>query len=183
MTKRSGAIILGVTGSIAAYKSAEIIRGFQEEGFAISVVMTKEAEQFITPLTLASLSGRQVFHSLFDEKENAWQMNHIQLAKEALAVLIAPATANIIGKLACGLADDLLTCIVLATKAPIFLAPAMNNEMYNNRIVQENCQKLKKWGMTFIEPKEGKLACGVFGEGHIAEIDDIVSAVKEKLSI
>lgn len=170
-------IILGVTGSIAAYKAAEIIRRLCEKGFKVSVVMTKEAENFITPLTLSSLAGEPVYSGMFDAAKGAWAMPHIKLAQEADLVLIAPATANIVGKIACGLADDLLTCIVLGTKAPVLLAPAMNTEMFHNKIVQENFKKIEKFGMTIIEPVKGKLACGVIGEGHIADEEVIIRAV------
>jgi len=169
-------VILGVTGSIAAYKSADIIRRLVEKGFRVSVVMTKAAEHFITPLTLSSLSGECVFRDMFGE-ENSGDMPHIALAEEADVFLIAPATADIIGKLAYGIADNLLTCIALATKAPILVVPAMNTQMYSNAIVQENCQKLKKHGVQFIAPIKGKLACGTTGEGHIADETTIVKAV------
>lgn len=169
-------IVLGVTGSIAAYKAADVIRRLQDKGYRVSVIMTREAEQFITPLTLASLSGEPVYRQMFDSNDDAWKMGHIELAKADL-FLIAPATANIIGKLACGIADDLLTCTAITIKAPIAIAPAMNEDMYNNRIVQENIRKLKSFGMKFIEPVKGKLACGVYGEGHLADVEDIVKAV------
>jgi len=170
-------IILGVTGSIAAYKSADLIRQLIEKGFRVSAVMTKEAERFITPLTLSGLSGEKVYRGMFDKREDPLGMPHITLAREADVFLIAPATANIIGKLAHGIADNLLTCIALATEAPILIAPAMNTRMYNNEIVRENCRKLKKRGVKFIEPVEGKLACGTTGDGHIADEKDIVRAV------
>ena len=170
-------IVLGVTGSIAAYKSADILRRLIEKGFRVSVVMTSEAEHFITPLTLSSLAGEEVYRGIFDKNQQAGSMPHIELAKQADLVLIAPATANTIGKLACGLADDLLSCIVLGTKAPILIVPAMNVEMYQNKIVQENCAKLKKHGVDFIDPIVGKLACGDFGAGHIADVDSIVKKV------
>jgi len=170
-------VVLGVTGSIAAYKSADIIRRLGEKGLRVSVVMTKEAERFITPLTLSSLSGEKVCRGMFDKREDPLAMPHITLAQEADVFLIAPATANIIGKLAYGIADNLLTCIALATKAPILIAPAMNTQMYRNTIVQENCRKLKKHGMQFIDPIKGKLACGTTGEGHIADEATIVKAV------
>lgn len=173
-------IILGVTGSIAAYRSADIVRGFIEKGLRVSVVMTKSAENFITPLTLSSLSGEKVYTSILDGVIDG-KMAHIDLAGEADALLIAPATADIIGKLSSGLADDLLTCIALGTKAPILLAPAMNTEMYQNKIVQDNCTKLKKYGIRFIDPIMGKLACGVTGEGHIADQQTIIKAVLESL--
>lgn len=170
-------VLLGVTGSIAAYKSAEIIRRLIEEGLKVSVIMTKEAGYFITPLTLASLSGEKVYQGMFDQEEDPDAMAHIALAREADVFLIAPATANIIGKLANGIADDLMTCIALATTAPILIAPAMNTQMYQNRIVQENCRKLKEYGMQFIDPVKGKLACGTTGLGHIAGEATIVHAV------
>jgi phosphopantothenoylcysteine decarboxylase/phosphopantothenate--cysteine ligase len=169
-------VILGVTGSIAAYKAAEIIRRLIEKGLRVSVVMTKEAEHFITPLTLAGLSGEAVSREMFDQSGDPAAMPHIDLAKEADLFLIAPATANIIGKLAHGIADNLLTCIALATRAPIMIAPAMNTQMYQNKIVQENCRKLKKNGMQFIDPVEGKLACGTTGTGHIADEATIIKA-------
>ena len=174
---RGKKIFLGVTGSIAAYKSAELIRRLQDHGHDVTVVMTKEAEKFITALTLASLSGHKVYQDMFEENVSTWHMHHIQLAKEADVLLIAPATANIIGKIAAGIADDLLTCLVLATKAKIVIAPAMNDDMLQNKIVQKNCEQLKEIGIKFIEPVKGKLACGVMGEGHLAEVEDIVKAV------
>lgn len=174
-------VVLGVTGSIAAYKAADLVRRLQEEGFCVSVIMTKCAEQFITPLTLASLSGKKVFREMFDADGKDWQIDHVSLADEADVLLIAPATANVISKLACGIADDLLTCTALATKAPIVIAPAMNDGMYVNKILQENCAKLRKHGMKFIEPIFGNLACGRKGKGHLAEISDIVKAVKRVL--
>ena len=170
-------ILLGVTGSIAAYKSAEIIRRLQDKGFAVTVIMTKEAERFITSVTLGSLSGHKVYRDMFEENDSAWHMNHLQLAKEADLLLIAPATANIVAKLACGITDDLLTCIALATEAKIVVAPAMHAEMYRNKIFQRNCRQLKDFGMTVIDPVRGKLACGTVGEGHLADVDDIVKAV------
>ena len=170
-------VVLGVTGSIAAYKSAEIIRRLIEKGLRVSVIMTKEAGYFITPLTLAGLSGEKVYRGMFDKKEDPEGIAHITLAQEADVFLIAPATANIIGKLAAGIADDLLACIALATKAPILIAPAMNTQMFQNKIVQENCRKLKKYGMRFIDPVRGKLACGTTGKGHLADEATIVKAV------
>ena len=167
-------ILLGVTGSIAAYKAGDLIHRLQDDGCAVTVIMTKGAEQFITPLTLSSLSGRNVYRDIFDG--NSW-MAHIELAKKADLFLVAPATANMIGKLANGLADDLLSSIALATEAKLLIAPAMNDVMYKNTIVQENIARLKKHGAEFIEPAYGKLACGTSGEGHLADIDVIVKAV------
>lgn len=179
MAKKSKKIVLGVTGSIAAYKAGDIIRRLQDRGHDVTVVMTKGAQEFITALTLAGLSGKPVYDQMFDEKQGAWAMPHISLAKEADVFLIAPATANVIAKLAHGLADDLLTCIALTTRAPIVIAPAMNTEMFENKIVQENCKKLKALGFKFVAPAQGKLACGTTGMGHLAEVDDIVDAVSK----
>ena len=171
-------IVLGVTGSIAAYKAADLIRRFREKNCDVSVIMTKEAQEFVAPLTLATLSGKEVYNDMF-VKDN-WNMGHIQLAK-ADAIVVAPATANLIGKMANGLADDFLTTLLTASKAPIFLAPAMNDDMYANAMVQENCAKLRKHGVKFVEPIKGKLACGVVGIGHLADVEDIVKQVLKQI--
>jgi len=168
-------VVLGVCGSIAAYKAGDIIRKLQDNHCEVTVVMTREAAEFITPLTLSSLSGKNVHSDMFDR--GSWRMAHITLAQTADIVLVAPATANVIGKLAGGIADDLLTTFVITCRAPIFIAPAMNDEMYANGIVKDNCAKLKKHGFKFIEPVKGKLACGSVGIGHLAEVEDIVKAV------
>jgi len=168
-------VVLGVCGSIAAYKAGDIIRRLQDVQCDVTVIMTKGAGQFITPLTLSSLSGKTAHSDMFDK--DSWRMAHIELAKSTDLILIAPATANVIGKLANGLADDLLTTFVITSKAPVLIAPAMNDEMYANEIVRENCAKLKKHGFKFIEPVKGKLVCGTVGIGHLAEIEDIVKAV------
>lgn len=167
---------MGVTASIAAYKSADIVRRLQDKDFRVTVVMTKEAEKFITSLTLGSLSGEKVHCEMFEDDVQNWQMSHITLAQEADVFLIAPATANVIGKIANGIADDLITCIAMATKAPILIAPAMNDDMYSNKIVQNNISNLKKVGVHFSDPIKGKLACGTTGDGHLADIDEIVKA-------
>ncbi len=174
-------VVLGVTGSIAAYKSADIIRQLQEQQLEVSVVMTEEARHFITPLTLATLSKDRVYLDMFDEKRSFLKIPHIDLAKQADVLLIAPATANMIAKIACGLADDLLSCLALTTKAPILIAPAMNEVMYENGVVQENCRKLKDRGHHFIEPEAGALACGTVGKGRLAKVSDIVVKVVEVL--
>jgi len=168
-------IVLGVCGSIAAYKAGDIIRRLQDNDCDVTVIMTKEAAEFITPLTLSTLSGKNVHREMFEK--DAWEMSHIGLAKKADKILIAPATANVIGKLANGLADDLLTTFVITSRAEVYIAPAMNDEMYANAIVQENCTKLRKHGFKFIKPVRGKLACGSVGIGHLAQVDDIVKAV------
>ncbi|PIP19725.1 MAG: hypothetical protein COT38_05335 [Candidatus Omnitrophica bacterium CG08_land_8_20_14_0_20_41_16] len=173
-------IILGVTASIAIYKSCDILRRLKERGFSVSVVMTKEAEELIRPIVFQSLSGDKVYRGLFDTPR-AWGIEHISLAKEANLILIAPATANIIAKIAAGTCDDLLTCIILATKAPVLIAPAMNENMYKNKITQENIAKLKRLGYRFIGPKEGRLACGDMGIGCLAEVEEIIKEVKKNI--
>jgi len=177
MAKQQKHVVLGVTGSIAAYKAADLVRRLQDEGCRVSVIMTACARKFITPLTLASLSGQKVYQDMFEEEGVDWQIDHISLADSADCLLIAPATADVISKLACGIADDLLTCTALATRAPVVIAPAMNDGMYANSILQENCQKLKRHGVKFVAPINGRLACGRKGQGHLADVGDIVKAV------
>ncbi len=171
-------ILLGVTGSIAAYKACDIIRGLQKLGLSIDVIMTKEAKEFISLLTLQVLSKRKVYSEMF-ETDIDFDIEHIELAKRPSVVLIAPATANIIGKLANGIYDDLLTCVVSATKAKIVIAPAMNENMYKNAVVQQNIKKLKDLGVEFIGPRQGKLACDDVGWGCLEDVDSIVSFVKK----
>ena len=173
-------IILGVTASIAIYKACDILRRLTEAGMVVTVVMTKEAEELIKPIVFQSLSGNKVYRGLF-EMPQAWEIEHICLAEKADLVLIAPATANIIGKISCGICDDLLTCIVSATRAPVLLAPAMNEQMYKNKITQGNIGKLASLGYKFIEPRRGKLACGKTGVGCLAEVETIVKEVKRSL--
>jgi phosphopantothenoylcysteine decarboxylase/phosphopantothenate--cysteine ligase len=173
-------IILGVSASIAIYKACDITRKLREEGFCVTVVMTQEAEELIKPIVFQSLSGNKVYRGLFELPE-AWDIEHISLAKKADLVLIAPATANIIGKAACGIYDDLLTCVLCATRAPVLFAPAMNEEMYKNRIVQGNIERLKKHGFKFVEPKEGRLACGKVGVGCLADLEAIIKEVRKNI--
>lgn len=167
-------IILGVTASIAAYKACDIIRRLKEKDFSVTVVMTKDAEEFITPLSLQTLSGNKVHRGMFDLASEEYNVEHVSLAEKADAILVAPATANIIGKVANGLCDDLLSCVIMATKAPVVFAPAMNDGMYSNKILQDNIAKLKALGYKFIGPVKGKLANGKIGIGHLAEIDTII---------
>lgn len=174
-------IILGVTGSIAAYKAAEIIRSFQKEDVHVVVVMTASSERFITPLTLGALSGQYVYTDRDEAQTPVGVMPHIKLAAQADAMVIAPATAHTIAKLATGLCDDLLSCLALMVSAPMFLAPAMNTTMYQHPLVQENCQKLRQHGVHIVEPIDGELACGMVGQGHIAQPQDIVSVVIKHL--
>jgi phosphopantothenoylcysteine decarboxylase/phosphopantothenate--cysteine ligase len=173
-------IILGVSASVAIYKACELIRRLQEEKFSVRVVMTKESEELIKPVLFQSLCTNKVYRGLFDEPTN-WDIEHISLAEKADLVLIAPATANIIAKIASGICDDLLTCIVCATKAPLLICPAMNENMYQNKIVQENIKKLKVSGYKILEPRKGLLACGKVGIGCLAPVEDIVKEVKKLL--
>ena len=165
-------VVLGVTGSIAAYKSAELASLLVKQGHEVFVVMTHDAIEFISPLTLQTLSKNPVTTSFFDEKEN-WRPGHIELADRANLVLIAPATANIIAELAHGLAGHPLAAIALATRAPILIAPAMNGKMWRNPATMENVEKLKARGIEFLGPEEGMLACGYEGLGRLWKVNDI----------
>ncbi len=167
-------IVLGVTGSIGAYKAADLVRRLEERGCDVHCVLTKEAVAFITPLTLQVLSGHRVHADLFSDEEHG--VVHTQLADAARLLLIAPATANIIAKLAHGLADDLLTCVALATKAPVLLAPAMNVHMYEHPMTQANIRRLKALGHRFVGPESGALACGYDAMGHLVDVERIVQA-------
>jgi phosphopantothenoylcysteine decarboxylase/phosphopantothenate--cysteine ligase len=165
-------VVLGVTGSIAAYKSAELASLLYKQGHDVFVVMTHDATEFITPLTLQTLSKNPVMTSFYDEKEN-WRPGHIQLADRAKLLLIAPATANVIAELAHGLASHPLAAIALATRAPILIAPAMNGKMWEHPATQENVARLRERGVEFIGPEEGMLACGYEGVGRLWKVDDI----------
>ncbi|MBM3252175.1 MAG: hypothetical protein FJZ11_05300 [Candidatus Omnitrophica bacterium] len=174
-------IILGVTGSIAAYKSCDIIRQLKEKNFSVTVIMTKDAEEFITALTLQTLSGNKVYRDLFELVADEYSVEHVSLAQKADLILVAPATANIIGKVASGICDDLLSCVIMASSAPVLFAPAMNEGMYKNKILQDNIAKLNKFGFKFIGPEKGKLADGKIGMGKLAKTDSIIQAVQKIL--
>ena len=165
-------IVLGVTGSIAAYKSAELASQLVKQDHNVFVVMTEDAREFITPLTLQTLSKNPVMTSFFDEKES-WRPGHIELADRANLLLIAPATANLIAELAHGLASHPLAAIALATRAPILIAPAMNGKMWSHDATQANVEILKSRGVEFIGPEEGMLACGYEGVGRLWKVEDI----------
>ncbi len=173
-------VILGITGSIAAYRACEIISALRREDIEVQAVLTREGAEFITPLSIQTLSRNKVMTDMFALPEK-WDPVHTSLAEKAGLVLIAPATANIIGKLAAGICDDLLTCVVFATKAPVLIAPAMNDKMYKHKIVQSNIAKLKDAGYRFVGPIKGYLACGHVDTGHIADTDEIVKEVKRLL--
>lgn len=166
-------IVLGVTGGIAVYKAADLVSKLKKQNANVEVIMTKNAMEFVTPLTFQTLSNNMVHIDMFKEISQ-YNVEHISLAQKADIILIAPATANIIGKIANGIADNLLGTVVMASKAKIIFAPAMNTAMYYNPIVQENIEKLKRFGYEFINPGKGLLACGDYGEGKMAEPTDIV---------
>lgn len=174
MTKKC--VVLGVTGSIAAYKACDIASRLRKLDVDVRVILTRAGSEIITPLALETVSANPVVVDMFN-RENPWEVEHIALAKRADVFLVAPATANFIGKAANGIADDMLTTTVLATRAPILVAPAMNVNMYENIAVRENMETLKKRGWQFVEPSEGMLACGDVGKGRLAEPERIVEAV------
>ena len=174
-------IILGVTGSIAAYKAAEITNSLTKSGCNVDVILTKGGAEFITPLTLQSLSKNRVFTDMF-QLDYPREVEHISLAKKADLFLIAPASADMIGKIANGIADDMLSTVALAMRGiPMLVAPAMNTRMYENPAMQENLSRLKKYGYRIIEPREALLACGDTGRGALADVDTILRAVAENL--
>jgi phosphopantothenoylcysteine decarboxylase/phosphopantothenate--cysteine ligase len=173
-------IIVGVTGGIAAYKAADIVSALRQKGYGVTVVMTEFAQEFVGPLTFQTLSDRPAV--------TGWSMEgadhtpqHISLARPADVMLIAPCTANIIGKIAHGIADDILTTTVLSVTCPVAIAPAMNKDMYRNPAVQDNLALLKKRGVQLVEPEEGFLACGEVGMGRLADTAKIVEAVERLL--
>jgi phosphopantothenoylcysteine decarboxylase len=174
-------ILLGVSGSIAAYKAADLASGLTKLGHSVTVVMTADATQFITPMTLQVLSKNPVVAGLYDEKES-WRPGHIELADEADLLLVAPATANQVAKFANGIADDVLGAIHLATRAPILLAPAMNGKMWQHPATQDNIERLKSREVRFIGPEEGMLACGYEGIGRLWPVEGIIEAAEELLA-
>ncbi len=180
-------VALGVTGGIAAYKAAELLRLLQDRGLDVQVVMTAGARNFVTPLTFASLSGHKVITDLFgeggDEPNLESAIEHIAVAQGIDALVIAPATANVMAKIAQGIADDFLTTLCLATKAPIIVAPAMNVNMWENAATQQNLETLRTRGIRVLEPDEGYLACGMIGSGRLASVESIASAVFEALHL
>jgi len=174
-------IILGITGGIAAYKSAELCRRLKKAGAEVQVIMTQSGMKFITPLTMECLSEKEVITEMFPERRMVGT-RHISLAQWADLILVAPATYNLIGKISSGIADDILTTVISSTKALVVLAPTMNVNMYENPICQQNIEKLKKLGYKFIEPGVGDLACGDIGKGRMAEPEEIQNEVIKLLS-
>jgi phosphopantothenoylcysteine synthetase/decarboxylase len=173
-------VVLGVTGSIAAYKAVELLRAMQRKGWDVSVVMTEGAARFVTALTFQTLSRNAVGSGLFEEADG-WHPEHISYADRASVFVVAPCTANVIAKMANGIADDLLTCTALATRAPVVIAPAMNDNMWTHKATQENVAKLKGRGVTFVDVASGELACGREGVGRFPEVDVILSVVESVL--
>ena len=179
-------ITLGVTGGVAAYKAAELVRLLQQDGFSMQVVMTRGAREFVTPLTFAALSGQKVITDLFEKSEGGEAnlesaIEHIAVAQRTDLLLVAPATADILAKFARGIADDFLTTLYLATTAPVVVAPAMNVNMWNHAATQENVEALRRRGVHIVNPDEGYLACGMTGAGRLAGQQAIVAAVREVL--
>ncbi|MGD0238081.1 MAG: bifunctional phosphopantothenoylcysteine decarboxylase/phosphopantothenate--cysteine ligase CoaBC, partial [Syntrophorhabdales bacterium] len=175
---RDKEIIVGVTGGIAAYKAAELVRILAKKGANVHVVMTKHAMEFVTPLTFQALSGNPVTHEIFALLAGS-KIGHIALSDLADQLVIVPATANIIGKIASGIADDFLSTMVMATKVPVLFVPAMNTKMWESRIVQGNIDRLRENGYEFIEPDTGDLACGWEGKGRMPPVEDIVEKMED----
>ena len=173
--------MLGVSGGIAVYKALEITSLLIKKGINVNVIMTENATKFVTPLSFQSLSQNTVACDTFQEPK-VWEIQHISLAEKADVMLVAPATANIIGKVANGIADDMLSTTIMATKAKVIFAPAMNTNMYENPILQDNIRKLKSFGYEFIEPAEGRLACGSVGKGKLEKPEIIADRVLMELN-
>lgn len=178
--KQKRCVCVGVTGGIAVYKALDVISQLKKKDIDVRVIMTKSATEFVTPLSFQSLSQNMVVTDMFAEPK-AFEIQHISLAKRADVFLVVPATANIIGKVANGISDDMLSTTIMATKAKVIFAPAMNTNMYENRIVQDNIRKLKNYGYDFIEPASGRLACGDIGRGKLADVDVIVNKVMSEI--
>ena len=176
----SKCVVIGVTGGIAVYKALDVISALRKKDIEVHVIMTESASKFVNPLTFQSISQNMVVTDMFAEPK-AWEIQHISLAQKADLMLIAPATANVIGKISNGIADAMLSTTVMATKAKVLIAPAMNTNMYQNQIVQNNISKLKDFGYKFIEPASGRLACGDIGIGKLADVNTIVERVIEEL--
>ncbi len=182
-SRQAPRIVLGVTGSIASYKALEIVRRLKQRGAQVSVVMTRSAQKLVTPLSFESVSSNRVYTDMWSKQRDPVargrrdktqrKMEHIDLAQSANLLLVAPATANILGKVASGIADDLLTTVIMATRAPVVFAPAMNNQMWTNAVVQHNVARLRELGYRVVEPESGSLACGTEGPGRLAEVETI----------
>ena len=174
-------ILLGVTGSIAAYKAAALASLLKKRQARVHVIMTKNAAQFITPLTFEELTGNRCVVDTFD-RNFTYQVEHVALAKQADLAVIAPATANVLGKLAWGIADDMLTTTLMACRCPKLAAPAMNTAMYENPVLQDNLRRLKEYGWQLMEPGVGRLACGDVGAGKMPEPEEILAYIEQELA-
>ena len=174
-------ILIGLTGSIACYKTCELISVFRKRGHSVKCMMTEASTRFITPLTLETLTGEKAVTGMFD-LPGTRTPGHIALAEWADMVMIAPASADMIARVACGMCGDIVSCTVCSTQKPVLLAPAMNDRMYNNPMVRENIRKLENAGYFFVGPVRGMLACGREGMGHLAPVDEITSAVEKILN-
>jgi phosphopantothenoylcysteine decarboxylase/phosphopantothenate--cysteine ligase len=173
-------IIVGITGGIACYKAAEIVNALVKKGHCVNVIMTKNAQEFVTPLTFQTLSKHEVATEMFDQV-NQWDIKHISLAQKADIFVVVPATANVIGKIACGIADDMLTTTIMAAKCRKIIVPAMNTAMWENPILQNNIEKLKNYGYEVLDTDTGRLACGDFGKGKLLPWETIVNVILEEV--
>lgn len=173
-------IIVGVSAGISAYKACELVRVLVKKEYGVTVLMSPDAVNFVGPLTFATLTSRPVITDMFSN-DIQWDPCHIALAEKADLVVVVPATAHIIGKLACGLCDDIITCVIMATKAQVVICPAMNDNMYNHAAFQSNLSAVKKMGYSIVGPIEGELACGRQGIGHVAEIETIINKIEKLL--
>lgn len=178
MSQKNKTIVLGIGGGIAAYKCCELVRLLVKGKAKVHCILTKAGAQFVTPLTLQTLSGNPVHTEMFNLIQES-EIGHISLADRADIVLVAPATADLIAKVACGICDELLSTVICATRAPVVFAPSMNVNMWKNKILQENVAKLKAHGYHIIEPVSGDLACGYKGKGRLPEPEDIVAAISK----
>ncbi|MFZ5802759.1 MAG: flavoprotein [Candidatus Omnitrophota bacterium] len=179
-TLKGRVLIQVVTGSIAAYKAADLTRVLRDAGAKVYCVMTPGAKHFVTPLVLRAVSGERVFDDFFSVQTDHGVL-HTELAEKADAILVAPASADFIAKLACGMADDLASCLILAVRKPVVIVPAMNDHMYQHPLTQENMQKLERIGYRFVQPAVGRLVCGKESVGHIADPARILSVLQQSL--
>ncbi len=182
MSLKGKNIVIGVCGGIAAYKSCEIIRQLVKLDANVECVLTYGGAEFITPLTLQTLSKNKIHMKMFDLPEK-WEINHISLAKKADIILIVPATADVMARLAAGRADDLLSCTVLASASKVLICPSMNTNMFNHKATRNNIETLKSYGYKFVMPEKGELACGDCGDGRLAPVEKIVSETVKELSL
>jgi phosphopantothenoylcysteine synthetase/decarboxylase len=172
-------IIIGISGGIAAYKAPELVRILRRQGADVTCVLTQNAKHFVTPLTLQTLSQNNVYGDMFEP--HVWDIEHIALAKQADMVAVVPATADLISRLACGRANDLLTSVVLSTVSPVLICPAMNEKMWEHPATRENIGRLKKFGYNIVQPEKGELACGDTGTGRLADLGAIAETIKDIL--